>query len=77
MKKIYTLCTKVNPLKKKLLIFFKKINIQSKIICFLHAFPWPVPTNFLKDQIKIDKLILFSNFQKTLSYKYLGWKKKY
>lgn len=75
-KKIIYIMYEGQYIQKSIINFFKKTNIKSKIVCFLHAFPWPVPTNFLKDQIKIDKLILFSNFQKTFFCKYLGWKKK-
>jgi hypothetical protein len=54
----------------------KEINKKTNIICYLHCAGWPLQTELVYKEKKIDNLIVSGLDQKMKLIKYLGWPKK-
>lgn len=61
------------PFQNNLIDTFKSMNKKAKFFCYLHCAPWPMQTEFIYKQKKIDTLILSSFDQKKVLIKYYNW----
>ena len=64
------------PFQHGLIQTLKKINNKTNIICYLHCAGWPLQTELIYKEKKIDKMIVSGIDQKEKLIKYLNWPKK-
>ena len=64
------------PFQHGLIQSIKNINKETNIACYLHCAGWPLQTELIYKEKKIDKMIVSSVDQKKKLIKYLSWPKK-
>jgi len=64
------------PFQNSIINKAKKFNKDIKIICYLHCAGWPLQTDLLFRNKKIDKLLVSGIDQKRKLVKYLNWPSK-
>lgn len=64
------------PWQNNLINYIKKKNRSIKTIGYLHCAPWPIQTDLMYRNIKLDQLYVSGEDQKLNLVNYLGWNKK-
>ena len=64
------------PFQNKLIDTIKKLDKNSQIYCYLHCAAWPIQTELIYKQKKIDIFFVSGEDQKKVLTKYYSWPKK-
>ena len=64
------------PLQNEIINTAKKINSKNKTMGYLHCFPWPLQTDLIYKNNKLDKLYVSSATQKRILYNNFLWPQK-